>query len=55
MKQLLENNGATEQIIGREAETATLLSRCLLNSNGLGGGFRPRQFGRYAASGFDTI
>ena len=34
---------AVEQIIGREGETATLLSRCPLNSNGRGGGFAPRQ------------
>jgi len=36
-----------QQIIGREGETATFFSRCLLNSNGLGGGFAPRQFGRW--------
>jgi len=36
-----------EQIIGREGETATFLSRCLFNSSGLGGGFAPRQFNRY--------
>ncbi len=41
------NQRATQQVIGREGETATLLSRCLLNSNGLGGGFAPRQLNRY--------
>ena len=38
-----------EQIIGREGETATFFSRCLFNSNGLGGGFAPRQLNRYVA------
>ena len=37
---------AVEQIIGREAETATLLSRCLLNSKLRVFGFAPRQFNR---------
>ncbi len=41
---------AVEQIIGREGETATFLSTGLLNSNGLGGGFAPRQFNRYVAT-----
>jgi len=41
---------AAQQIIGREGETATFLSRCPLNFSGLGGGFAPRQFGRWAAS-----
>ena len=31
---------------GREGETATFYERCPLNSNGLGGGFAPRQFNR---------
>ncbi|MDQ3061715.1 MAG: hypothetical protein M3R14_02480 [Acidobacteriota bacterium] len=31
------------------ARAATFLSRCPSNSNGLGGGFAPRQFGRYVA------
>jgi hypothetical protein len=35
-----------QQINGREGETATLLSRCPLNSNGLGGGFAPRHLSR---------
>ena len=35
-----------EQINGREGETATLFGRCPLNSNGLSGGFAPRQLGR---------
>ncbi len=38
--------GGAQQIIGREGETATFLSRCLLNSNGFGGGFAPRQLNR---------
>ena len=33
---------AAQQFNGRKGETATLLSRCLFNSNGLGGGFAPR-------------
>ncbi len=41
-----------EQIIGREGETATLLSRCPSNLNGLGGGFAPRHLSRYALTPF---
>ncbi len=41
---------AAEQFNGREGETATLLSRCPLNSNGLGGGFAPRHLNRSTAS-----
>jgi transposase-like protein len=37
---------AAQQVIGREGETATFLSRCLLNSKLRVGGFAPRQFGR---------
>jgi hypothetical protein len=48
-KECDKTNGATEQIIGREGETATLLLRCPLNSNGLGGGFAPRQLNRSAS------
>jgi len=48
-KSLLEFNGDSQQIIGREGETATLFWRCPLNFGGLGGGFAPRQFNRYAA------
>ncbi len=40
---------AAQQVIGREGETATFLSRCLFNSNGLGGGFAPHQFNRYTS------
>jgi hypothetical protein len=36
-------------INGREGETAALLSRCLFTLNLCGGGFAPRQFGRWAA------
>jgi hypothetical protein len=35
-----------EQIIGREGETVTFLSRCLFTLNLCGGGFTPRQFNR---------
>ena len=41
-----------QQINGREGETATLLSRFLVNSNGLGGGFAPRHLNRSVARGF---
>jgi hypothetical protein len=47
-KRRAKDKHAAEQIIGREGETATLLSRCPLNSNGLGGSFAPRQLRRYA-------
>ena len=40
---------AAEQVIGREDETATLFSRCLLNSELRVFGFAPRQFNRYVA------
>ncbi len=42
-------NSTVQQIIGREGETATLLSRCPLNFGGLGGGFASRQLRRSAA------
>ncbi len=44
------NQRAVEQVIGREGETATLLSRRPLNFGGLGGGFAPRQLNRCALS-----
>ena len=44
-----------EQFNGREGETATLLSRCLFNSNGLGGGFAPRHLSRSASSLFIVV
>ena len=44
------NEGAIEQVIGREGETAAFLSRCLFTFGGLGGGFAPRQLRRYVAS-----
>jgi hypothetical protein len=50
-KHFVSMKTAAEQVIGREGETATFLSRRPFNSNGLGGGFAPRQFGRSAASG----
>jgi hypothetical protein len=42
----MSGNGATEQFNGREGETATLLSRCPLNSELRGGGFAPRHLNR---------
>ncbi len=42
---------AVEQIIGREGETATLLSRCLFNSELRVIGFAPRQLNRWARRG----
>ena len=41
-----ESEGAIEQIIGREGETATFLSRCPLNLELRGFGFAPRQLNR---------
>ena len=46
MWKVARNQRAAQQIIGREGETATLLSRCALNFSGLGGGFAPRQLNR---------
>jgi len=46
----IENERRIEQFNGREAETATLLLRCLFNSNGFGSGFRPRHLSRSTAS-----
>ena len=40
-----------QPIIGREGETATLLSRCLVSLNLCGGGFAPRQLRRSAFLG----
>ncbi len=42
-----KDEGKAEQIIGREGETATLLSRCVVTFGGLGGGFAPRHLSRY--------
>ncbi len=50
----ISNMRRTEQIIGREGETATLLSRCPLNFSLHVGGFAPRQFNRYMASDFQS-
>ncbi len=49
MEQLLSNYGGVEQVIGREGETATLLSRCPLNFGGLGGVFAPRHLSHCAS------
>ncbi len=46
---VVATNGAIEQFNGREGETATLLSRCLVTFSGLGGGFAPRHLNRYAS------
>ena len=40
---------AIEQVIGREGETATFLSRCLFNSELRVIGFAPRHLSRCAA------
>jgi hypothetical protein len=47
---VFENNGAAQQIIGREGETPTFFSRCLVSFGLRGGGFAPRQLNRCAAS-----
>ena len=41
-------NGGSQQINGREGETATFLSRCPLNSELRVGGFAPRHLNRWA-------
>ncbi len=51
LKRYVEIAGNVEQVIGREGETATFLSRCPLNFGGRGGGFAPRQLRRWAAIG----
>ncbi len=50
IKRCLFYQYAVEQIIGREGETATFLSRCLFTFGGLGGGFAPRQLCRWVLS-----
>ena len=40
--------GEAEQINGREGETATLLSRCVVNSELRVFGFAPRHLNRWA-------
>ena len=50
MKVIFINQHAAEQFNGREGETATLLSRCLLNSGLRVFGFAPRHLNRYVAS-----
>jgi hypothetical protein len=51
-KESFDLKTAVEQIIGREGETATLLSRCLVSLKLCRGGFAPRQFNRWAHSRF---
>jgi len=43
---VVQKSSRAEQIIGREGETATLLSRCLVSLMLRGGGFAPRQLNR---------
>jgi len=43
----MKTDGAIEQIIGREGETATLLSRCLFTFGELSGGFAPRHLSSF--------
>ena len=43
--------GATQQFNGREGETATLLSRCLVSLSLRGGSFAPRHLSRSALCG----
>jgi len=45
-----KNDGATEQINGREGETATFLSRCPLNFSLRVIGFAPRHLNRSVLS-----
>ena len=49
-KYVADNKRAIEQIIGREGETATFFSRCVVSFGLRGFGFAPRQFGRYAVA-----
>jgi len=51
-KNFPSDDGDSQQIIGREGETATFFSRCVLNFGGLGGGFAPRHLNRSAASAY---
>jgi len=43
-------NGGGEQVIGREGETATFLSRCVVSLTLRVIGFAPRQFNRSTAA-----
>ncbi|MBA4121168.1 MAG: hypothetical protein H0X72_01720 [Acidobacteria bacterium] len=43
------DDGDSQQIIGREGETATFIWRCLFNSELREFGFAPRQLNRYAS------
>jgi len=47
---MVEANGEAEQVIGREAETATLFGMLSVKSYVVAGGFRPRQLRRWTAS-----
>ena len=44
----MKNNGGIEQVIGREGETATFLSRCVVSFSLRVFGFAPRQRRRSA-------
>jgi len=48
-KKAIEGEGATEQFNGREGETATLLSRCVVSFSLREFGFAPRHLNRWAA------
>jgi hypothetical protein len=48
--QMCELPRRTQQIIGRDGETATLFSRGLVSLKLRGGGFAPRQFNRSVSS-----
>ena len=50
-KSCIRSTAAAQQIIGREGETATFLSRCLFNSELRVIGFAPRQLNRYMLRG----
>jgi hypothetical protein len=52
MWKVARNQRAAQQIIGREGETATFLSRCLVSLKLRVGGFAPRQLNRWASSLF---
>ncbi len=44
--EVFETQTAAQQIIGREGETATFLSKLSVTFYVVAGGFAPRQFGR---------
>jgi len=48
MSKVVRNQRAAQQFNGREGETATLLSSCVLNFSLRVGGFAPRHLSRWA-------